>query len=421
MSVESFWRRDATAAAAPLPGDLDVDFAVIGAGYCGLSTAIALRDHGASVAVIDAHAPGWGASGRNGGQVIPGFKVGLSALQNLFGAKRGESLFAFGQDSTIRVEALIARFGIVCHYEKKGWIRAAHNLRAARNLQLQAEEDSANGGVLEYVEGSALKSWLGDTPYVAGMIDKRGATINPYSYAMGLARGAAGLGIRIFGNTEALALQRASNRWSVHTSRGQITARAIGIATDGYTSRLLPSLDNRIIRVGSYQIATRILNEQERAVVIRTGVAASDTRALLRYFRLSPDGRLMVGGRGGFTNRIEASLFASIAATIPEIYPTLARIEIEHRWEGMVALTRDGLPRVMPVNKDVWYAGGFNGRGVAMASAFGPLLASAMMSEADSANPLVGSPLPVYPFYRWRLPVMALAAQYMKVRDAVGL
>jgi glycine/D-amino acid oxidase-like deaminating enzyme len=422
MQDGSFWSagREQRCSAPALEGDHDVDVLIVGAGYCGLCAAIALRDKGISVAVIDRHQPGWGASGRNGGQVIPGFKPGLARLMRQFGASAGERLFHLGQAAPAGVQALVSRFGIDCGFRREGWIRAAHSARAARGLRAAVAEARAANIPAEFLSRENLRGALGDSRYCAGLLDPRGATLDPYAYVTGLARGAAQLGAILYGGTEALEIDRVAERWKVRTNRGTVTAAAVGVATDGYTHALLPALTERLVQVGSYQIATRALTDPERSAVIRPGVAASDTRRLLRYFRLSPDGRLLMGGRGGFTAKIRPELYAAIERSIAEIYPPLAGVAIEHRWEGMVALTRDGLPRVMKIADDLWFAGGFNGRGVAVTTLVGELLAQALADASDRDNPLLDSPLPRYPLHRFRIPAMNLIARVMDMRDRLG-
>lgn len=419
MQDGSFWSagREGLCSAPALQGDLDVDVLIVGAGYCGLCAAIALRDQGVRTAIIDRHRPGWGASGRNGGQVIPGFKPGITRLVRQFGAAAGERLFHLGQSGPARVQALVSRLGIACDLRQAGWIRAAHCARTARALRTEVAAAGAANTPAEFLSGEDLRAWLGESRYCAGLRDPRGATLDPYAYATGLARGAAQLGALLHGDTQALAIERVAQRWRVRTDRGTITARAVGVATDGYTRALLPALTERLVLVGSYQVATRVLTDAERAAVIRPGVAASDTRQLLRYFRLSPDGRLLVGGRGAFSDRVRPELYAAIERSIGEIYPPLAGIAVEHRWEGMVALTRDGLPRVMRIADGLWFAGGFNGRGVAAAALIGELLAQALAGAPERGNPLLELPLPRYPLHRFRIPAMNLIAQVMRLRD----
>jgi glycine/D-amino acid oxidase-like deaminating enzyme len=417
----SIWAATAPALAPvpPLDGDVDVDVAIVGAGYCGLSAAIHLRDAGVDVAVLDAHQPGWGASGRNGGQVIPGFKHNPMELEALHGRERGRALAQVGHDAPALVYALVERFGIECGLARAGWISAAHTLKAADAWRRRVEGEQRLGLPTRYLDAADVSARLGTDAYVGGLFDPRGGGVQPLAYARGLAKAAVSLGARLY-EARVEGVELARDGWTLRTPRGRVRARRVGLATNGYTGRLHPALATRLVPVQSYQMATAPLSDNLRRVIMAGGLTASDTRPLLRYFRLSPDGRFVMGGRGSFSLADRPALYEAVAKAARELYPALADLPFEHAWAGQIALTRDHMPRLMTLAPGLAFAGGFNGRGVAMATMFGRLLADWARGEDLSHLPVATDPLGAYPFHGLRLPVMNAYAFWLSLKERWG-
>jgi sarcosine oxidase len=403
----------------PLDGDIDVDVAIVGAGYCGLSAAIHLRDAGVEVAVVDAHQPGWGASGRNGGQVIPGFKHTAMELETLHGRERGRALAQIGHDAPALVYSLVERFGIACGLARAGWISATHTPKAADAWRRRVEAEQRLGLPTRYLDAAEVSSRLGTDSYVGGLFDPRGGAVQPLAYARGLAKGAITLGARLI-EARVEGVLPARDGWTLMTSRGRVRARRVGLATNGYTGRLHPRLAPRLVPVQSYQMATAPLTDNLRRVIMPGGLTASDTRPLLRYFRVSPDGRFVMGGRGSFSLADRPALYDAVAKAAHELYPALADHPFEHAWAGQIALTRDHMPRLMTLGPGLAFAGGFNGRGVAMATMFGRLLADWARGEDLSHLPVATDPLGAYPFHGLRLPAMNAYAAWLTLKERWG-
>lgn len=414
------WYPQAPAADYPsLARVVSTDVLIVGGGYCGLSTGWSLRGRGIDTCVIDARAIAGGASGRNGGQLVPGFKIGPGELQRRYGAEEGRSLFEFGQQAPRRVRDLVEQLAIDCDLACNGWVKAAHSAAALRQVDAEHDELAHAGAKVRRLGRDELAELVGHSSYTGGMMLPEGGTLNPYAYCTGLARALAAAGGRIHAHTPALAIERQRDEWRVSVPGAAIVAKAIVVATDGYTEGLLPSLTRSIVRVGSFQVATGPLTTKVLSRIVRNGIGVSDTRVLLRYFRRTLDGRLVVGGRGAFSDRTDPSLFAAIERSIAAIYPGVDFGAIATRWHGMVALTADSLPHVIRLDDGLFFAGGFNGRGVAMATAIGQLMAAIVSGEVRE-HPLIDDYPRYFSFHRMRAPFMAMGARMLGLREWIA-
>lgn len=383
----------------PLPGDTDCDVAVIGAGYTGLATAIGLARAGTDVVVIDGGHPGWGGSGRNSGAVIRGFKNSRTKLIAEFGETRGRALAEFGATNTQVVYDLIDRYAIDCDLKRTGWILAAHGARGMAETEERQRTWTADGvGGLEMIGRDDMARLLGSAAYDGGMIDLEGASINPLAYARGLARGAMAEGARIHSGTEATSYAREGDRWRVRTPRGTLSASQVVMATNAYSMRLVPSIERSMATIHTNIVATDILPPQIADAILPGEQAVSDSRRVLYYWHKTPEGRVLFGTRGQMAGPTGEGSFTHVEAAMTSVYPQLAGQPIAFRWSGRVALTRDFLPHVDRPEPGLWTAHGYCGRGVAMASAFGTLMAQAMLEGRAQADlPVPNDPAPPLP------------------------
>lgn len=403
----------------PLAGSVRTRVAVVGAGYTGLSAALHLGLAGSDAVVIDAGEPGWGASGRNGGQVIPGLKDGPDELERLFGPDRGPRMVRTVAAAADLVFDLIARFDIGCAPVRSGWIVGAHSEAAMARIAVRAREWQARGVQAQLLDAGGIAALTGSRSYVGGWLDPRGGTVQPLSYARGLAKAAASQGARIFGETPALSLERKSGGWRLVTPAGDIDAETVILAMNAYTGRLWPKLKQTVVPVFSLQVATRPLSETE-AAILPGGQAVSDTKNLLRYFRRSPDGRLVLGTRGPFTDRPGQRHGRRVGEVIAEIYPGLADVPLDYVWSGRVAMTKDHRPHLHELAPGVYAALGYNGRGVAMATMLGKLLAERVSGRPWEEIDFPNSALTPIRFHALsRLGVMA-HVQYYRLLDRFG-
>jgi glycine/D-amino acid oxidase-like deaminating enzyme len=400
-----------------LPSRADV--AVVGAGYTGLSAARHLARAGASVLVIEREQVGWGASSRNGGQVLTGLKLEPAALLARFGEPRARRIFDIASDAIARLETLMADDAIDCGYARTGHIQAAFK---PAHFDAFREEQRLLARVFHHpvhlVPRADQRTEIGSDAYHGVLVDERSGALNPAQYVRGLAGAATRHGARIATGLGVTAVQRQPNGWQVRTAGGNVEARDVLIATNGYTNGASPALQRRFVPIGSYIIATEPLADGQAEALLPRRRMAFDSKNFLYFFRVTSDRRLLFGGRAEFgrpnpdTTRRAAAILRTGMTTI---FPELAGARIDYAWGGNVAFTRDQMPRAGRLD-DVYYAGGYCGHGVAMATYLGEQIARRMAGEPID-HPLFDDRFPAIPMYAgnpWFLP---LVGAYYQVKD----
>jgi sarcosine oxidase len=403
---------------ALLRGEVKVDVAVIGAGYTGLSAALHLAERGIDVAVIESEEPGFGASGRNGGQLNPGLKHGRAALRARFGERRGDAMFDAAADAVRFTLDLVRRCRIDCDAVRRGTLRLAHSETAVAGLRSAAEELRGEGVPVRELVAAEVEAEVGTKAYAAGLLDPRGGHLHPLRYVHGLARAAAGAGARIFSHSPARRLQR-QGVWRVDTDAGAVLAEWVVVATNGYTDGLVRGLRRTLLPVHSFQIATEPLSAARLARIMPQRPSVYDSRRLVLYFRLTGEDRLILGGRASFSTAERASDYDVLRRVLTRLFPDLADVAITHSWVGRVALTADSLPHLHMPEPGLVAALGYNGRGVAMATRMGAIVADLIEKGAEHACFAV-TPLRPIPLHGFRQPVLHLAMLYHAARDAIG-
>lgn len=403
---------------SPLAGTVTSQVAIVGAGYTGLSAALHLAEAAREVVVLDTLDVGEGASGLNGGQVVPGVKPDPDELVRLFGA-RGEAIVATAASGPDLVFELIRKHSIDCDATRTGWIQPAGSQAALATLAERVRQWQARGAPVTLLSAKETTQLTGSERYCGGWLDRRGGTVQPLSYVRGLARAAQRAGARIFTHSPAVKLERTGRGWRLDTPKGSVEASLIVLATDAYTDRLVNGLRRSIVAIPSLQVATAPIPPALRATILPGGQSASDTQRLLRYFRLDRTGRLVMGTRGAFRDAPEAFVATHHHRAVREIYPQLTGIGFEYHWGGLVAMTPDGLPRLCEVAPGVLAGLGYNGRGVAMATQMGRLLARWILagSAADLGFPV--TPLRPIPLHRFSRIGASLAIQYYRTLDGL--
>ena len=418
----SLWAATATPAAAlpPLQGEERADVCVIGGGFTGVSAALHAAEGGASVVLLEAGRVGSGASGRNGGQVIPGLKLDPREIEARFGAERGGRLTELVGGSADFVFDLVRRHRIECDARQDGWLKACHSEAALRAATLTARDWSRRGAAVEEIDRVRIAELTGTGAYLGGFVDHRGGVVQPLSYVRGLARAAGHAGVRLYERSPAATPRRDGSAWVVSTPSGSVRAARVVIGTNGYTDLAgargpWPGLARTVIPVHSYIAATRPLADDLRHTILPKGQAVSDSRRLLRYFRLDAAGRLLMGGRGAMRESTDRSDYASIIASALELYPALVGCDWEFVWGGKVAVTLDHLPHLHELAPGVHAALGYNGRGVAMATLMGSVLADRVLGRGAPVFP--ESSLRPVPLHRWRRPVFEIAVAWKRTLD----
>lgn len=416
---DSLWA--ATAAPAPhcppLVGEVSVDACVVGGGFTGLSTALYLAEAGLRVVLLEASEPGFGASGRNGGQVIPGLKLAPDAIIRRYGTEQGARIVELVSAAPDLVFRLVERHGIACQAQRSGWIRAAHAASALPALEALVAQWTARGAPVELLGRAKLARLLGTGVYAGGYLDHRGGQLQPLAFARGLAAAAIGAGASICARSPATRMAPVKGGWRVQTPGGEVRSEFVILATNAYTDGLWPGLARSVIPVFSYQIATRPLAADERQGVLPEGHCVSDTRRLLRYFRLDHTGRLVMGGRGSFVDAGDARLFEDLQDALRATFPGLRESAWEYRWAGKVALTADAVPHIHELAPGVYAALGYNGRGVALATATGRVLAALTSGACGGALAFPVTAMRALPLHGWRRPVLELLVGWRKLMD----
>ena len=401
-----------------LSGVNEADIVIIGGGYTGLSTALHLAEAGHRPLVLEARHVGFGATGRNGGQVIPGLKLDPEELLSEFGPDRGQALIDLAGGAADLVFELVDRHQIACSPTRSGWIQAAHSSHALGKVLNRARQWQDRGVPIELLTQSEIAARTGTGIYHGGWRDPRAGSINPLAYARGLARAATSAGASLFENSAVNSLKRKGAGWEVCTPQGVLTARQVLVATNGYTVDLVPNLKQSILPVQSMLIATEILPQALSDKILPEGVVLSETRKLAFYMRQSVDGRLVFGGRGSVGAQERPGLIAALEAGMVRTFPELAGIRIENRWSGHLALTMDGLPHLHKPAPGLFAALGYNGRGIALSSAFGKMIASWMGQEVEPIYPI--TPIPTIGWHRLREPVMNVGIRWYWLKDRLG-
>jgi len=403
--------------------DRRADTAIVGGGFTGLSTALHLAERGVSVTVLEAKTPGFGASGRNGGQVIAGFKHNEVPTGPGIDADLAARMDRFGDSTAQFTFGLIARLGIDCGAKQGGWAQGAHGDVALQAIERKAAILDKRGVSLEILSATETERRLGTNWYPGSLWDPRGGTLQPLSYARGLAAAAHNAGAAIFTESPVNAVARDGQGWKLTTaSGGSIKADKALFCTNGYSDRFnpIPSLSKTVIPFFSYQIATAPLSDNILKTLLTDGVGVSEFRRLLGYFRIDGEGRFIMGARGASDGSMKDASFDFARARIKQLFPALADQKMDYFWNGKVAITMDYLPRLIDQGDGLYAAVGWNGRGVAVTTASGPVLADWMMGTAPKDLPLpVTPPRPIsfHGFKRKVSPVIALWYDHLDKKE----
>jgi len=410
----------------PFPESTDV--AVLGAGFTGLSAARALAKKGVKVVVLEAETTGWGASSRNGGMVLTGLKLGANQLLSMYGKERARRMYAASLGSIDCVEQIVREEEIDCAFSRCGHLEVAckqkHFDDYARQVDVISREFNHQ---LRIVPRGQLSSEIGSPIYYGGMVDEVSAGLNPARYVAGLGRAAMKAGATICERARVQQIERtvlnAAPAWRVATTRGSLLARDMFIGTSGYTGSSTATLQKKLVPIGSYIIATEILPAALAQELSPRNRMIYDSKNYLFYYRLTPDNRMLFGGRAAFFPETAKSIRKSaeiLRRGMIDVYPQLRDAKVEYVWGGTLDFAFDIMPHAGQLD-GMYYAVGYAGHGVAMATWQGQKMAEMIAGEKPD-NPFVdipfpGAPLGLYNGKPWFLP---LAGAYYKVLDWVS-
>jgi glycine/D-amino acid oxidase-like deaminating enzyme len=427
IQEKNFWATTvglpAIAASHTLPETIDV--AVVGGGFCGLSAARALAKRGVSVAVLEAETLGWGASSRNGGMVLTGMKLPVPTLIRRYGRETVRKMYAASLDSIDYVEQIVREENIACNFSRCGHLEVA-----CKQSHFDSYEESAALAKREFhhelriIPKNELRAEIGSDIYFGGMVDETSAGLNPARYVAGLALAARRAGACLHDHTRVTAIEpeaaNGARKFRVQTSRGTIAAREVILATGAYTTKATPALRKKIIPIGSYIIATEVLPAELARELSPRNRMIYDSKHFLYYYRLTPDNRMLFGGRAAFFPETENTVRQSAEILLRGmigVYPQLRDTKVEYVWGGTLDFTLDVMPHAGKID-GMYFAAGFAGHGVAAATWFGEKLAGLICGDPNDI-PFDGIKFPAAPLglrsgHTWALP---LAGAWYRILD----
>ncbi len=411
-------------AATPLPrfpapqGAITCDVAVVGGGFTGLSTAWHLAERGYDVVLLEAQQVGFGASGRNGGQVGQGQRLEQDELESMVGAERARALWTIANQSVDLVREVAARDEVHAQFHP-GVIHAAHRARYVPDYAAYAEKLQTEYGYdrIRALDREALQALVASPAYHGGTIDMGAGHIDPLELALGLARLATGAGARIFENAKVTALTQGDPA-KLTTGAAEITARHVVLACNGYLGGLEPRVAARVMPINNYVVATEPLGPERQEQIIRGNHAVADSKFVVNYFRFSDDHRLLFGGTESYGYRFPKDIRAKVRKPLAEIFPQLADVTLTHGWGGTLGITMNRMPHFERLAGNMLSLSGYSGHGVAMATLAGQIAAETIAGQAERFDVMASVPTPRFPggvAMRW--PLLVLAMVWFSLRD----
>jgi glycine/D-amino acid oxidase-like deaminating enzyme len=405
----------------PLDGDRRASVAIVGGGFTGLSAALHLAEKGVDVVVLEANEPGWGASGRNGGQVNPGLKNNPDQLEVDFGSDLGSRMVALSGNAPNLVFDLIQRHQIACSALQSGTLRSAISRKGIGEIQATANQWIRRGGPVSILDKTEIGTTTGTDRYQSAMLDRRGGQLNPLGYARGLARAAMQQGAAVHGATKVTQARKNGTGWRVETPHGTVTAEKLLLATNGYTDNLWPGLRRSLVPLYSAIASTEPLPEALVQSIMPSRSSLYEIGSITVYYRFSPDNRLLMGGRSVQRDVTAPETLRYLTNYAQRLWPALRDYRWTHGWSGQLAYTPDHYPHIHEPDDNVMVCLGYNGRGVAMSSAMGPELARRLMGGKAANIDMPITTIREMPFHAlWRSGVAARVA-YGRIRDMLGL
>jgi glycine/D-amino acid oxidase-like deaminating enzyme len=402
-----------------------VDVVVLGAGFCGLSAAHVLAKRGVRVVVLEAETLGWGASCRNGGMVLTGLKLPVPTLMARYGREAVRRMYAASLESIDLVERIVKEENIDCAFSRCGHLEVACKAsHFAAYGEAAAQIKKGFGHELRIVAKSELRQEIGSDIYYGGLVDETSAGVNPAQYVTGLAKAARRAGACLYDHTRVTGVKaevaNGSRRFRVSTSRGSLVAKEVILASGAYTTAATPELRKKVIPIGSFIVATEVLPLDLARELSPRNRMIYDSKHFLYYYRLTPDNRMLFGGRAAFFPESESTVRESaelLRRGMSEVYPQLRETKVEFVWGGTLDFTFDVMPHAGRID-GMYFAVGFAGHGVAAATWMGAKLAGVVCGDEDD-NPFAaisfpGAPIGLRSGNTWALP---LAGMYYRVLD----
>ncbi|MTI18073.1 FAD-binding oxidoreductase [Rhodobacteraceae bacterium RKSG542] len=401
-----------------LEGEETCDVAVVGAGYAGLSTALHLAERGYKVAILEAHRVGWGASGRNGGQLGSGQRKDQFELEEMVGIEEAHKLWKIGEESKKVSKDLIAKHNIQCDL-KLGLLYTDHKKSYSKDSKALAEKLQNDYGYehIRYVDRDEVCQMVGTTNYYSGTLDDDAGHLHPLNFALGLAKACSDAGVTIYEKSPVTALQKGEPA-TIETAKGRLKAKFVVLACNGYVDKLEPKIAARVMPMNNFIIATEPLSEDVARELIRDDVAVADSRFVINYYRLSADRRMLFGGGENYSFNFPSDIKEFVRKPMLEVYPQLKDVRIDYGWGGTLGITLNRMPYFAKMSPNILSASGFSGHGVAMATLAGQIVAEAIDGQASRFDLMEKVPTHIFPGGRHlRWPLMVLGMLYYSIRD----
>lgn len=404
-----------------LTQDIQADVCIIGAGYTGLSTGIHLAEQGYKVVVLEGSRIGFGASGRNGGQIVHSYSRDIDFIERHYGQDTGKAMGGMAFEGAKILRRFVSDYDIKCDLKPGGIFAACNNKQLDELKQKKALWEKYGNEQLELLDADQVKRYIGTDRYTGALLDKSGGHFHPLNLALGEAAGLESLGGTIYEDSEVIDVVR-GNKVTLKTASGSVTADFVVVAGNAYLGGLIPKLQSKAMPCGTQVITTEVLSKSQQQQLLPQDQCVEDCNYLLDYFRLSGDGRLIYGGGVTYGAREPSKIESIITPNMLKTFPQLKGVKVDYAWTGNFLLTLMRLPQFGRIDGNIYYAQGYSGHGVTSSHLAGKVLSDAIKGQAERFD--VVAKLPQYPFpggRAFRIPYTALGAWYYDLRDKLGV
>jgi len=409
-----------TAQRPQLTGTVECDVCVVGGGIAGCSAALHLAERGYKVVLLEQHRVGWGASGRSGAQVISGIATGQEKLERLIGREDARRVWDISLEGVALIRELIARHHIDCDWvdgHMQVAIKPRHDVELRTELGMLQERYGYRS--MRYMPREEVRATLATTHYISALYDSNGGHLHPLNYTLGLAAAAGHAGVRIFEHTRALDFKQGEAA-RVRTTEGEVRCQQLVLCGNAYLGSTAPSLQSKIMSVGTYVVATEPLGEERARRLIANDAAVSDLNWILDYFRRSADHRLLFGGRVNYSGLASFDADAATRQRMLGVFPQLKDVRLDYAWSGDLDITMNRAPHFGRLGSNIYFLQGFSGHGIALTGIAGKLVAEAVAGAAERFD--VFSKIPHQDFpggAALRRPALVLAMLYYRLKDLI--